>query len=162
MSVLRKFMIFLYLQVFLVALLSGSLWSALDPLLEGKYDAIIKSIQISLPNQSSFFFNMIVLRLSIDLFFVLANPVFLVIRILKKGVFSSSTPREKQECRKPEAVDYGVLYPNSIFILPLVLTYACITPLVLFLGCVYYGIAYYIYRYEYLYAMKTSFESGVL
>lgn len=159
-SLLRKYIYFLYIQVFLVTFLSGSIWAAIEPIMKNQFQEVIDMIKDSISKNSSFIFNLIILRIPFDTFFTLANPAMLGWSMVTKGIFTNQTPREKQESRQSTNINYGVLYSTMIFVVPLILTYATISPVMIFIGFLYYFIAYYAYRYQFLYACKTEFESG--
>ncbi|KAM0682366.1 hypothetical protein MDAP_002204 [Mitosporidium daphniae] len=169
-SLMRKYLAFLYLQTFFVSFLSGSILAAIVPFIEdGNFSKIVEEIRQMLVPKSSFFFNLIAIKVANDLFLTLANPVglffFISLGALSGGgsghsTTSLKTPRERQEGRSPERLNYGIVIPLLLFSVPLILTYAVISPLMLGIGTIYYGIAYLVYRYRFLYTARSTWESG--
>ena len=169
-SLMRKYLAFLYLQTFFVSFLSGSILAALIPFVEeGNFSQIFGEIRQMLVPKSSFFFNLITIKVANDLFLTLANPVGLFFFFSLGAIggngrghatTSLKTPRERHEGRAPERLNYGIVVPLLLFAVPLILTYAVISPLMLGIGTIYYGIAYLVYRYRFLYAARSTWESG--
>jgi len=55
---------------------------------------------------------------------------------------------------------YGWIYPNIMMVLMIVATYACIAPLLLPFGVVFFYFAYLMYKYQLLYVYVNEYQSG--
>lgn len=166
-SLLTKYVSFLFLQTFLVTFFSGTLLDWLKPIADGEevgdfLNHLLESIQHTLANRSSFYFNLMVLRIATNLFLQLADPAGIFWYLFLRGTLqiTNETPREKKELNTFRNINYGWIYPQLLFPLPLVLTYSVISPLILLIGCFYYGLAYMVYRHQFLYKYQTVFEKG--
>ncbi|CAM9482976.1 unnamed protein product, partial [Heterosigma akashiwo] len=60
----------------------------------------------------------------------------------------------------PPELLYGWYYPNLLYALLIVLVYAVISPLVVPVGAVYFGLALIVYKYQVLNVYIPNYESG--
>ncbi|KAG0438068.1 Calcium permeable stress-gated cation channel 1 [Dictyocoela muelleri] len=114
----------------------------------------------SLIDSGAFFFNAILTNLCLtNLIFLLKIPVF-INRNIKLLFSGKMTAREKRDYKMPSPMDFGILYPTILLILPMSLTYSIITPLIIILGASYFIFTYLLFKSEFIYALRNVHESG--
>ncbi|KAG5185648.1 hypothetical protein JKP88DRAFT_262622 [Tribonema minus] len=60
----------------------------------------------------------------------------------------------------PGSFYYGQTFAQDLLVLTLIMTYACIAPVILVPGLLFFGIAQVVYRHQLLYVYVPDFESG--
>ncbi|GAA6059229.1 hypothetical protein JCM10212_006622 [Sporobolomyces blumeae] len=74
-------------------------------------------------------------------------------------LFLTRTPRDHAELNAPSMVNLGVVYPQALLIWTLGLTYSVIMPVILPFTTVYFGLAYLVYKYRFLFVYYRPYES---
>ncbi|GAA5863074.1 hypothetical protein JCM8547_002789 [Rhodosporidiobolus lusitaniae] len=74
-------------------------------------------------------------------------------------LFLTRTPREHAALNAPTMVNLGVVWPQALLIWTLGLTYSIITPLILPFATLYFGLAYLVYKYRFLFVFYRPYES---
>jgi hypothetical protein len=70
------------------------------------------------------------------------------------------TQRELNEVYRKQPIYYGWEYPTQFLVIIICFTYACISPLVLPVGCAYFFVALLVYKKQALYVYSPTYESG--
>lgn len=71
-------------------------------------------------------------------------------------IFLTKTPRDYAELNAPSMVNLGVVYPQALLIWTLGLTYSIIMPVILPFTTIYFGLAYLVYKYRFLFVFCKS------
>ncbi|GAA5866760.1 hypothetical protein JCM1840_004257 [Sporobolomyces johnsonii] len=74
-------------------------------------------------------------------------------------MFLTRTPRDHAELNSPSMVNLGVVYPQALLVWTLGITYSIITPVILPFTCLYFGLAYLVYKYRFLFVFYRPYES---
>ncbi|GAA5900728.1 uncharacterized protein JCM6883_004637 [Sporobolomyces salmoneus] len=74
-------------------------------------------------------------------------------------IFLTKTPRDYAELNAPSMVNLGVVYPQALLIWTLGLTYSIIMPVILPFTTIYFGLAYLVYKYRFLFVFYRPYES---
>ncbi|KAL1920405.1 uncharacterized protein VTP21DRAFT_782 [Calcarisporiella thermophila] len=157
-STFSKLFIFYIFNLFLVFTISSLSWKALQDILKDTTQ-IPQILAKKLPLVSVFFINYTILQ-GIALYPLQLLQVGLMILSGFTRLFLCSTPRDYAESYTPPLVNYGWIYPQSLFIFIIVLTYSTISPLILLFGMVYFGIGFIVHKYQLLYLFFHPYESG--
>lgn len=72
----------------------------------------------------------------------------------------SMTQRELDSVYRPENVLYGWEYPSQLLVIVICFTYACISPIILPVGAIYFFLALMVYKKQVLYVYTPIYESG--
>lgn len=56
----------------------------------------------------------------------------------------------------PTSLNLGVVYPQALLIWTIGITYSIITPLILPFAMLYFGLAYFVYKYRFLFVFCES------
>ena len=70
------------------------------------------------------------------------------------------TQREIDEVYKREMLDGGVEYPNQLLVIVICFTYACISPIILPIGSIYFLTALVVYKNQILLIYAPDYEGG--
>jgi hypothetical protein len=70
------------------------------------------------------------------------------------------TQRELDEVYRPENVQYGWEFPTQLLVIIICFTYACICPIILPVGAIFFGMALMVYKKQLLYVYTPVYESG--
>ena len=70
------------------------------------------------------------------------------------------TQRELSQIYRGREIFYGWEYPTQLLVIIICFTYACISPVVLPFGCVYFSAALLVYKKQMLYVYTPAYESG--
>ncbi|KAM0790961.1 hypothetical protein ACM66B_004266 [Microbotryomycetes sp. NB124-2] len=73
--------------------------------------------------------------------------------------FITRTPRDHAELNRPSMVNLGTVYPQALLMFTIGMTYSIISPLVLPFTTLYFGIAYLVYKYKFLFVYYRPYES---
>ena len=70
------------------------------------------------------------------------------------------TEREIDEVNKRETLQSGMEYPNQLLVIVICFTYACISPIILPIGSIYFLAALVVYKNQVLLVYAPEYESG--
>ncbi|KAK4055372.1 hypothetical protein OIO90_003210 [Microbotryomycetes sp. JL221] len=73
--------------------------------------------------------------------------------------FITRTPRDHAELNRPSMVNLGTVYPQALLMFTIGMTYSIISPLVLPFTTLYFGMAYLVYKYKFLFVYYRPYES---
>ncbi|GAA5824868.1 hypothetical protein JCM11251_005374 [Rhodosporidiobolus azoricus] len=153
---LKKYHISLLFTTLFV-FVTSSTYTLLQDISESPTKVLDKLAQ-TLPKGASFFVSYV----------MLAGLALLPLQLLELAtvipraffqMFMTRTPREHAELNAPTTVNLGVVYPQALLIWTVGLTYSIITPLILPFAAIYFGLAYLVYKYRFLFVFYRPYES---
>ncbi|KAJ1674680.1 hypothetical protein EV182_002784, partial [Spiromyces aspiralis] len=156
-QVLHRHFVFLVIYVILIFSMSGTVFSTIADLFEAPGN-IAQRLITSVPNVASWF----------TVYTMLYGAGYQVLKLLQlKGVcrwiwhrWWAKTPRDFSDLMAPIYVDWGALYPWPMLFYWICMTYSCISPLILFMGLIYFLVGLFIQKYLLLYSWHNRYESA--
>ncbi|PJF19245.1 hypothetical protein PSACC_00925 [Paramicrosporidium saccamoebae] len=159
-SLLEKYTWLLFLQSFVVFLLSSALFKVLEEVITGQYGEIIVRLRTQMPEHAAFFMNVILQRSAISLMFVLLKPSGLLLQLLRRIIWRKSL-RKRAMYWEPDRVFLGALYPvHIVFVFMVTMAFIPLTPIISLAGLIFYGLAYLVFRYHFIFCYEIPHESG--
>ncbi|KAI8581589.1 hypothetical protein K450DRAFT_232048 [Umbelopsis ramanniana AG] len=157
-ATLSKYFFFLLLNVLLVFTFFSSLGKTIQSIIMNP-SSVANLLASSLPQVAPFFVNYVILK------GIMLTPLELLLigSIFVRGfnyLFLCKTPRDYAEARAPPTFSYGWSYPNSLLVFVIVMVYSTISPLILLFGMTYFGLQYFVYKYQFLYVYFTPYETA--
>ncbi|KAI5927844.1 hypothetical protein F4810DRAFT_288907 [Camillea tinctor] len=157
LSVISKNFFFVFFNIFVVYAVSGSaalsdFWQIIRDSLSDT-STIATKIAQSIQSLSNFYLNFIMLQgLGLFPFKLLQFGSVFMYPIYRMG---AKTPRDFFELMRPNLFNYGFYLPTALLVFILCLVYSILprAQLVLFLGLLYFGLGYFVYKYQLLYSM---------
>lgn len=116
----------------------------------------------SLPTMVGFFISLLMTKTMAGLPMKLLQLPVLAKKTLIKTLFRQKflTQQEIDEVYKKEYLDTGVWYPDQLLVIVICFTYACISPIILPVGAIYFLCALIVYKKQVLLVYAQEFESG--
>ncbi|KAI8952085.1 DUF221-domain-containing protein [Xylaria longipes] len=157
LSVISKNFFFVFFNIFVVYAVSGSaaladFWQIIRDSLSDT-NTIAAKIAESIQSLSNFYLNFIMLQgFGLFPFKLLQFGSVSLYPLYRMG---AKTPRDFAELVQPTLFNYGFYLPTSLLIFILCLVYSVLrgSELVLLLGVCYFGLGYFVYKYQLLYSM---------
>ncbi|KAI0459318.1 DUF221-domain-containing protein [Xylaria acuta] len=157
LSVISKNFFFVFFNIFVVYAVSGSaaladFWQIIKESLSDT-NTIAAKIAQSIKILSNFYLNFIMLQgIGLFPFKLLQFGSVLLYPFYRMG---AKTPRDFAELVQPTLFNYGFYLPTALLIFILCLVYSVLpgSELVLLLGVCYFGLGYFVYKYQLLYSM---------
>ncbi|KAI1190979.1 DUF221-domain-containing protein [Nemania serpens] len=157
LSVISKNFFFVFFNIFVVYAVSGSaaladFWRIIKDSLSDT-NTIAAKIADSIVRLSNFYLNFIMLQgFGLFPFKLLQFGSVLMYPLYRMG---AKTPRDFAELVQPTKFNYGFYLPTALLIFILCLVYSVLpgSALVLLLGVCYFGLGYFVYKYQLLYSM---------
>ncbi|KAG8943918.1 hypothetical protein FRC04_002406 [Tulasnella sp. 424] len=158
-SLLKKYFLFLLINVVFIFLLASTYWNLLRDLANSPA-TIPQKLAIALQRGSAkhFFLNYVVLQAFGIMPLQLLNLGVVLPKMFYR-MFLTRTPRDFAELNAPPMVNYGAVYPQAILVFVITLLYSVIQPLILVFGAIYFGVAYVVYKYKLLFVFYKPYES---
>ncbi|GAA5932719.1 hypothetical protein JCM10213_006311 [Rhodosporidiobolus nylandii] len=156
LSLLKKYHISLLFTTLFV-FITSSTYSLLQDISESPAKVLDK-LATTLPGARNFFVSYVMLAGLAIMPLQLLELASVVPRAFYQ-VFFTRTPREHAELNAPTMPNLGVIYPQALLIWTLGLTYSIITPLILPFTALYFGLAYLVYKYRFLFVFYRPYES---
>lgn len=158
-SLLKKYFLFLLINVVFIFLLATTYWQLVRDL--ANYPAKIpeklaKALQSG--KARNFFLSYVILQGLGIMPLQLLNLGIIVPRSILR-LFVTRTPRDFAELNAPPMINYGVVYPQAILIFTITILYSVVQPLIVIFGSVYFGVAYVVYKYKLLFVFYKPYES---
>jgi len=159
MSVLNYFFYFQVFNVFLVSVISGSIFDSLSSIISSP-TSVVDLLGQSLPKVSNFFINYIM----IQSFTGFSLQLLQLPRLILGSIFAkrSVNERERLEAEASPTIDYGTDFPMALLVFMISLAYATISPLILAFAAIYFGYGALSNLYMVLYVCVPDYESGGL
>ncbi|KAI0430227.1 hypothetical protein F5Y09DRAFT_237282 [Xylaria sp. FL1042] len=157
LSVISKNFFFVFFNIFVVYAVSGSaalaeFWKIIRESLSDT-NRIAEKIALSIQNLSNFYLNFIMLQgFGLFPFKLLQFGSVMLYPFYRMG---AKTPRDFAELVQPTLFNYGFYLPTALLVFILCLVYSVLpgSELVLLLGICYFGLGYFVYKYQLLYSM---------
>lgn len=158
---MRKFSYFLFFNGFLVYSLTETFVDIIKSIYNStfSFQDVLNHVLRNGIVSSLFFTNVIVQRLFVGNAMVFLKPGpflfnFFITPLIKK------TRRQQRELEFSPPLDFGNAIPNALLILPMVLIYLCVSPILSVFGWLFYLLTYFTYKNELLFAGLHEYESG--
>lgn len=155
LSTLAKNFFYIFFNLFLVFIISGTIWDYLSFIRDTT--KIAYQLASSLKKKSLFYVDLILLQ-GLGMFPIrllqigdvvllnLINKVFLVNKLFLK------TPRDYRFYYfTPPVFDFGIQLPQHILIFIIILIYSVVSTKIVASGLVYFGLGYLVYKYQLIY-----------
>ncbi|KYQ90051.1 hypothetical protein DLAC_08637 [Tieghemostelium lacteum] len=152
---------FLVVNVFLVVTISGSVLSILFKILEDlTLSQILTLFGSSLPTQSSFFINYILVQSLTSVPLDIVRPIELIVGIIRAA--RESAPGEKLEAisREDPTKLNCVKYARELLIFVITLSYSTLSPFIIPFGLLYFLIDFFVSKYNHIYSFCPKYQSG--
>jgi hypothetical protein len=157
-SLLKKYFLFLLVNVVFIFLLAGTYWELVRDLANSPAKIPEKlASALKRGNAKHFFLSYVILQGFGIMPLQLLNLGVVIPRIFQ--IIYTRTPRDFAELNAPPMVNYGAVYPQSILVFVITIIYSVIQPLILVFGAIYFGIAYVVYKYKLLFVFYKPYES---
>lgn len=140
---------------------AGSVWKSLSDVLEHPAE-VLEILGESIPMMVGYFISLLVTKILAGLPTIILRPGPLSRMIFLRTWFRQAklTQRELDEVYRKETIQYGWEYPTQLLVLMIVFAYACISPIILPVGAVYFFGALMVYKKQVLYVYVPKYESG--
>lgn len=124
--------------------------------------AVFEILGRSLPTMVGFFVSLLMTKTLAGLPIVMLRVPQLVRKIFVRLLFKHKllTQREIDEVYKRETLRGGIEYPNQLLVIVICFTYACISPIILPIGAIYFLSALMVYKKQCLLVYAPEYESG--
>jgi hypothetical protein len=163
-----RYFTFQIINVFLVTAIAGSV---IDCIKEIYLDpaSTFKLLGNSLPKMGAYFTNYMFMKAFIGLGMEIMRVPALFSATLKTLFTANTTPRDKKmtplfggvrAMSNPGWFPFAKIYAQDIMLVVVCATFACIAPLALIPGLLYFLNASYIYKHQMLYVYEPTFETG--
>lgn len=161
-SVMNRMFVYLLANIF-VTVTSGSLWDSLNDIIDEPSDTF-EILGDSLPEVVGYFVSFVITKILLGLPSTLMRWGALSRYIWLRIIYSeeSMTQRELDIIYREQVIRFGREYPNLLLVSGICFTYACIAPVVLPAGAVYFWFAFFIYKMQFLHLYSPRYESGGL
>ena len=115
-----------------------------------------------MPKLAGYFISLLLTKTFAGLPLVLLRIGALSRMIFLRSCFNKKrlTQRELKEVYRRQPINYGWEYPTQFLVIIICFTYACISPLVLPVGSLYFFVALLVYKKQALYVYSPTYESG--
>ncbi|XP_022986265.1 CSC1-like protein At3g21620 [Cucurbita maxima] len=155
----NKYYIFLFVNVFLGSIITGTAFQQLNNFLHQSANDIPKTIGVSIPMKATFFITFIM----VDGWAGIAAEILrlrpLIIYHLR-NFFLVKTEKDREEAMDPGTLEFNVGEPRIQLYFLLGLVYAVVTPLLLPFIVVFFALAYVVYRHQIINVYNQEYESA--
>ncbi|KAI7826252.1 hypothetical protein BX661DRAFT_183693 [Kickxella alabastrina] len=156
-SVLKRYFLFLIVNVLLIFTVSRTILTDYDKWIENPA-RIPKLFATSLPTAAPFFMDYIILY----------GLGYYPIQLLQLGSISLAvfrrmvcrTPRQFADALRPNYIDWSFILPQPMLVFVIMATYSSLAPFIFVLAFLYYGIAYVVTKYLVYYVYARQFETA--
>ncbi|KAF8955390.1 hypothetical protein BDZ97DRAFT_1674228 [Flammula alnicola] len=158
-SLLKKYFLFLLINVVFIFLLATTYWQLVRDLANSPAKVPEKLAQALQAGRARHFFLSYVILQGIGIMpLQLLNLGVIIPRIFYR-MFYTRTPRDFAELNAPPMINYGVVYPQAILMFVITMLYSVVQPLIVIFGAIYFGVAYVVYKYKLLFVFYKPYES---
>ncbi|KAF7689846.1 CSC1-like protein [Cucumispora dikerogammari] len=157
-QLMKKHMNFLIYEVVLGTYLGSTIMNLLITFFKTHnfdFNEIIDNLSVNALTVSLLFTNIVIQRCLMGVISILMKYGSLF-----KILYVPFTYRDKLEYRRPQAIDFGLLYPAIIIVMPMCMINLIIAPLLIVLGLIYFLLIYFVLKHELLYSLINECESG--
>ncbi|KAG6844854.1 hypothetical protein H0H87_003097 [Tephrocybe sp. NHM501043] len=158
-SLLKKYFLFLLINVVFIFLLASTYWQLMQDLANSPAKVPEKLAQALQAGRARHFFLSYVILQGLGIMpLQLLNLGVIIPRIFYR-MFLTRTPRDYAELNAPPMINYGVVYPQAILMFVITLLYSVVQPLIVVFGAFYFGMGYMVYKYKLLFVFYKPYES---
>ncbi|KAH7890363.1 hypothetical protein F5I97DRAFT_16920 [Phlebopus sp. FC_14] len=158
-SMLRKYFLFLLVNVVFIFLLASTYWQLVRDLANSPAKIPEKLAEALQKGRAKhFFLSYVILQAFGIMPLQLLNLGILIPRMVLR-IFVTRTPRDFAELNAPPMINYGVVYPQAILLFVITILYSVVQPLIVIFGAIYFGMAYVVYKYKLLFVFYKPYES---
>jgi len=158
--VVRRYFYYQLANIY-ITVTAGSLWKSLAEILEHPH-YVLEILGNSLPTVVGYFIALLVTKifggLPSIMLRITALGRYLLLRVIHRKKFL--TQRDLNQVYRQEPVWYGWEYPNQLMVIVICFTYACISPVILIFGSVFFLMSLVVYKKQVLYVYTPAYESG--
>jgi len=159
-SILGRYFYYQLANIY-ITVTAGSIWDSLSEIVDDPA-SILVLLGTSLPTVVGYFISLLITK-------TLAGLPMVLLRFGELGRFSLLrlffednllTQRELDQVYRPREILYGWEYPTQLLVIIICFTYACISPIILLFGALYFSCALVVYKKQVLYVYTPNYESG--
>ncbi|KAI0317538.1 DUF221-domain-containing protein [Amylostereum chailletii] len=158
-SLLKKYFLFLLVNVVFIFLLASTYWQLVRDLANSPAKIPEKLAQALQRGRARHFFLSYVILQGLGIMPLQLLNLGIIIPRMFQRLFFTRTPRDFAELNAPPVINYGIVYPQAILIFVITLLYSISQPLILVFGSIYFGVAYIVYKYKLLFVFYKPYES---
>jgi hypothetical protein len=144
-----------------ITVTAGAIWTSLADIIDHP-QSLLETLGKTLPRLAGYFISLLITKTLAGLPLILLRFGALTRMTFLRSCFSKKrlTQRELNELYRKESIYYGWVYPTQFLVIIICFTYACISPLVLPVGSIYFFFALLVYKKQALYVYSPTHESG--
>ncbi|KIK42257.1 hypothetical protein CY34DRAFT_157349 [Suillus luteus UH-Slu-Lm8-n1] len=158
-SLMRKYFLFLLINVVFIFLLASTYWQLVRDLANSPAKIPEKlATALQQGRAKHFFLSYVILQGFGIMPLQLLNLGVIIPRMVLR-MFRTRTPRDFAELNAPPMINYGVVYPQAILVFVVTILYSVVQPLIVIFGAIYFGMAYVVYKYKLLFVFYKPYES---
>ncbi|KAI6121185.1 hypothetical protein F5141DRAFT_1088440 [Pisolithus sp. B1] len=158
-SLLRKYFLFLLVNVVFIFLLASTYWQLVRDLANSPAKIPEKLAEALQKGRAKHFFLSYVILQGFGIMPLQLLNLGVIIPRMVLRVFDTRTPRDFAELNAPPMINYGVVYPQAILIFVITILYSVVQPLIVIFGAIYFGVGYLVYKYKLLFVFFKPYES---
>ncbi|EAL65929.1 hypothetical protein DDB_G0282971 [Dictyostelium discoideum AX4] len=152
---------FLVTNVFLVVSIAGTVLGILFKMLENlTLKDIATLLGQSLPKQSSFFINYILVQALTSVPMDIVRPIELIAGIIRSSRESSFGQKMKALSHDDPTSLNSIKYARELLIFVITLSYSTLSPLILPFGLLYFLMDFFVSKYNHIYSFCPKYQSG--
>ncbi len=167
LAIFSRMYAFLVVNALLVTTFAGSIFDVLGAIIDHPSHTFML-LGETLPKMAGFFCNYVIIRAFSGLSLELTRVTSLIsawfhVWISRNETLHNQRRRVIHGIRAyvdPGAFPYGRIFAHDLLVLTVCLTYACLAPLILIAGILFFSMSYVVYKHQVLYVYEPSFETG--
>lgn len=160
-SILNRYFYYQLANIY-VTVTAGSLWDSLFDIMQ-RPSAAFEILGRSLPTVVGYFVSFLLTKVLAGLPMVLLRGGSLFKMLFYRCCFRESllTQRELDNAiYRKEGLIYGWEYPTQLLVIVICFTYACMSPVILLCGAIYFQLALLVYKKQILHVYTPEYEDG--
>lgn len=162
LGVARKYFIFQVVNVFLIMVLSGSVFNSISDIIDNP-TSIVSLLATSLPRVSNFFINYVMLQgLGGMPMGVLRLVGLIIVRIKLKYLNKTTRDKEAILASGSGSMNYASAIPGALLVTTVSLAYSSLNPVICPFAAIYFSLALFVYKYNCMFVYDKPFETGGL
>jgi hypothetical protein len=158
--VFTRFYIFLFVNVLLVASLSGGLFTVIQNAIDSP-SSIPQLLAQTLPQQSTFFITFVMIQAARKGPMGILRILPFIIWCIKRK-FLAKSPREIYNVNSPPKYNFATAAADQLLIFTIVLVYNVMAPLIVAFGIAYFVVVYIVERHNLVFVFKNRYQGGGL
>lgn len=159
-SLLAKMTWLLFIQSFVMFILSQAFLVVLEKIISGDWGEVIADIQQGLPDSAAFFLNVIIQKAFISVLLNLLKMGRLSSAIFYRLLHRGSYYLFNLDVRS-DRIMIGYYYPEYIlFVFMILMAFLPIIPIISLAGILFYVLAYFVFRHHFIFNIELPHESG--